>query len=131
MLPFLRSFLFQNNHLFAAVIFSQYLLFQSKTFTEQPLLEKRQFFRADTFRNTDFFGGETVSNKEIFRRGPFSNEELLRNFFRRVTFWKKLIFQKSNIPHCLLFLDSYFFRVATFSEHTFFRKLLLQFVYIS
>ena len=38
------------------------------------------------------------------------------NFFRRVTFWKKLIFQKSSIAHCLLFLKSYFFRVATFAK---------------
>ena len=38
------------------------------------------------------------------------------NFFRRVTFWKKLIFQKSSIAHCLLFLESYFFRVATFAK---------------
>ena len=33
-------------------------------------------------------------------------------FFRRATFCKKLAFQKNNIPHYLLFLESLFFRVG-------------------
>ena len=61
--------------------------------------------------------------------------------FGKATFWKKLIFQKSNIPHYLLFLDSclfiattfskdatfyssYLFRRAAFLQHTFAEELL-------
>ena len=36
------------------------------------------------------------------------------NFFRGARFWKKLTFQKSNIPHYLPFLYSFLFRAATF-----------------
>ena len=35
---------------------------------------------------------------------------------RRATFCKKLVFQKINIPHYLLFLKNYLFIVATFSK---------------
>ena len=116
LLIFLKSFLFQNIHLFVAAIFSEQLLFQRKTSTKQAFLENRWFFRICTFWSKDFFGGENVYNKNIFRRGTFSNQVLLRsiNFFRRVTFWNKLIFRKCNIPNCILFLDRYFFRVLTF-----------------
>ena len=54
-----------------------------------------------------------VLNKDIFRRGTF----LTRYFcaaFPEELFLEKVIFQKSNVAHCLLFLDSYFFRTVTF-----------------
>ena len=122
-----------------AVIFSEQLLFQKKTSTKQPLLEKRWFFRICIFRSNYLFAGETVQNKNIFKRGTFSSQVFLRsiNLFRRVTFWKKLIFWKCNIPYYLLFLDSYFFRVAaylkdllsiaaTVSEQLLFHKIFFQ-----
>ena len=116
-LLFLRSFLFlEQSPLGSSQFFSEQLPLLRKTSTKQPLLENRQFFKVGTFENKDLFDGETAQNKNIFGRGTFSNQALLRsiNFFRRVTFWKKLISRKCNIPHCLLFLDTYFFRVATF-----------------
>ena len=49
------------------------------------------------------------------------------NLFRRATFWKKMIFQKSNIPHHLLFLKSCLFKVATFSkDSTFYSSYLFR-----
>ena len=50
------------------------------------------------------------------KKSDFSSLALLSssNFFWKITFLKKLFFQKSNTPHYLHFLESYFFRVATF-----------------
>ena len=103
---------------------------------------------------------ELVPNKDIYRRATFSNHVLLHsiNFFRidifltkvliqkvffleQLRFKKKLIFQKSTIPKCILFwratfsewllfqktclsISSYCFRRATFSQHTFSENLL-------
>ena len=124
---FSRNFLFKNSHLFAAVIFFRIATLSEQKFYRQPLLENRYFFRADSFLNTELFGVETVYNKDIFRRGTFLNQMLLHNFFRKVTFW-------NNIPHCLHFLDSYIFRVTTFSEehtsqHTFSKEILFRSYY--
>ena len=48
-------------------------------------------------------------------------------FFRKVTFWKKLIINKGNILHGLLFVESYLFRTATFSkDSTFYSSYLLR-----
>ena len=115
--------------------FSEWLLFQNKTSIEQSLLERSQFLRTGTFWSTDILGGETAQNKDISRRGTFSTQVLSRsiNFFRRVTL-RKLIFRNS-IPEQLLFRvvtflkdltvhSSYFFRRATFSQHTFSEEML-------
>ena len=103
--------LLQSNYFNTNVAFSEQLLFQSflkeLPFSEQFPLRSSYFFRIDTF---------SEQNHCIF------------NLFRRLTSWKKPIFQKSNIPYCLPFLESYLFRVANFSKdltfhgHYFFRR---------
>ena len=89
-----------------------------ETFTEQPLHENMKFLKAVTFRYSYFFDGGIFQNTTVFRRPTFSKQVLLHciNFLRRATFWKTVIFQKSNIPHYLLFLENYLFIVATFSK---------------
>ena len=43
------------------------------------------------------------------------------NIFRKATYWKKLIIQKSNTLYYILFLESYLFRAVTFSKEATFR----------
>ena len=126
----------QDIHLFARVIFSEQFLFRCETSTEQPLPENRIELRIH-FATVIFFR-ETVQGKDIYKGATVLKQILLHsiNFFRKVTFWKNLIFQKSNVPHYLLFLESrafrarnfskdatfysnYVFRRATFLQHTF------------
>ena len=60
-----------------------------------------------------------ISTEELlFRSRYFCN-------FRRTTFWRKLIFQKSNIPHYLFLLESYLFRGDTFSKDLIFQSSYL------
>ena len=88
---FLRNFRFQNSRHFAA------LIFQNSSFFRTTLLPGSHFLRIDGslecrhFRKSYFFGRGTSAENQFFRRG---------------TFWKIQIYRKSNIPHCLLFLDS-------------------------
>ena len=106
------SFLEQS--LICRVIFSEQLLFKSKTSTKQPQLENRKLLS----------GTATFSAEEMFRM-KISTEELLfwsRCYCTALTFQKsyfleKANFQKSNIPHYPLFLESYFFRATTFSKN--------------
>ena len=118
-----EQLLFLRSSVFRTVTFSQQLFFQNTTFSERNVYRavtswEQEVFRAVTCRNSDFFGGRIVQNEDIQRRAPFSKQVILRSirFFRRVTFSKKLFFQNRNIPHYLRFLESYLFRVATFSK---------------
>ena len=115
---FFEELFFQNNHFFRSIYLFRIATFSERNSSEQPLFEKRKFFRAVTFPNSYLFGGEIVQNKNIYRRVTFSKRVLLHSMhvFRKATFWKKLTSQKSNIPHYLLFLESYVFGVATFSK---------------
>ena len=47
-------------------------------------------------------------DRDILKLATFSKQVLLHSitFFTKSASWKKLIFQKSNMPHYLLFLDS-------------------------
>ena len=116
----LKEFLFQNSHFFTAVIFSEQLLFQSKTFTEQPL--------TGSSLGQLLFEIGIVYNKNIYIRATFSKQVLLHSisFFRRATFWKMIVFQKRNIPYCLLFLESYLLRAPTFSDELLYHNILFQ-----
>ena len=120
--------------------------FEELPFSEQPPLRSSHFFqnscffrakllpRAGTSLEQLLFGTMTFLVEKLFRIKIFSDQVLfrtryfLRNFSRRVTFWEKPIFWKSNIPHCLLFQDSYFFKrlsiAATFSEELLFHNIL-------
>ena len=74
-----------------------------------------------------------IFSEELFKI-KISKKELLfqsRYFYTASTFseklhlGKKLIFQKSNIPHYLLFLESCHFRAAAFSKDATFSEELL------
>ena len=103
---FFKVLLFKNNHFFAAVIFSEQLLFQSENSIKQPLLVNGKLFRAVTFRSSYLFGGGTVQKVLLHSI----------NVFKKAIFQKKIIFQKSNMPYYLPFLESCLFRAATFSK---------------
>ena len=92
---FFEEIPFQNSHFFAAVIFLEQLLFQGQTSTGQPILENRYFFN----------GTATFWAEELFRINISTKQVLLLSidFFRSATFWKKLIFQKTNISLYLFF----------------------------
>ena len=105
---------------FRAVTFSQELFFQNSFFFGAKLLQSSHFLR---IRNSlgHYFSEQLFFSEELFRI-KISIKELL---FKAGTsaqhqpsqpFWKKLVFQKSNIPHYVLFLGSCLFRAATFSK---------------
>ena len=98
---------------------------------------------------------ELVQNKDIYRRANVLKQVLLNSnnlqqgtfphgdiilsiiivsllgiyytsmFFRTSTFWKRLLFQKNNIPHNLLSADP-LFQKNYFSKHTFLEEVLFQ-----
>ena len=129
---FYRNSCFFRTTAFEQSFFRSYFFkiasFQSKNSSEQTFLENRKLFRAVTFRNNYLFGGGIVQNKDIYRRATFSKQVLLHSIsiFRKATFWKKLISQKSNTPYYLLFLESCRFRVATFSKDATFYSILFK-----
>ena len=135
--------LFQSNYLDTTVTFLERLFLQySCSFwgapsSEQSLFSKQLFFlksyifRSKLLPSSHFLRIGSCLGKLLFRTATFLLEELFRTksskeglpfrgryFCTTPTFSEKLhfgkIFQKSNIPHYLLFLESYFFRVATF-----------------
>ena len=101
-----RSYVFLKSSFSRTVASSQQLFFQNFYFTstEQHFPENRQFFKRVTFSEqlvfwwSNFFKLRSIIN--FFRTDTLSIKVLLqkRYFFRRSTFWKKLIFQKRNIP---------------------------------
>ena len=133
--------LFQSSRFFAGVIFLEKLLPQRENSTEQPLLENRKFFTAVTFRDSYFFRRNCLGLSYI-KSASFSKQVLLHNInlFRKVTFWKKLIFQNINFRITYFswrpefratsfwkdatFYSSYLFRKATFLQHSFSEELL-------
>ena len=61
-------------------------------------------------------------------RIKISTEQLLRSikFLERATFWEKLIFRRSNIPHYLPFQENVLSIAATFPEELLFHSMLFQ-----
>ena len=88
-------------------------IYRTATFLKQVLLHSNHFFRADSQQKC-FFKIGTSSHRDIIfvLLLLLLVQYFMSMFFRTVTFQKKLIFQKSNIPHYLLFLESHFFRVG-------------------
>ena len=70
---------------------------------------------AVTFRNSCFslFRIKNLKKSYFFKAGTYLHST---NFFRKATFWKKIIFQKSNIPHNLLFLEGFFLERLLFQK---------------
>ena len=115
-----EELLFQNNHFFSAIFF------QSSYFFRAKFLPTNHTLRIGNSLVQLPFG--TVTNRSYLQKRyfTFSKQILLHciNFFKKAKFWKKLLFQKSNIPHYLFFLDGYLF-------HNFFiNRYLLQKSYI-
>ena len=100
---------------FRSTYFSEQLLFSP--FSEQSLFRSSCFFRLASFSERKFYRAAS-QDKDIYKRTAFLKEVPLHsiNFFRKATFLEKLIFQKSNNTHYLLFLDSCLFRAATVSK---------------
>ena len=144
-----------NSYVFGAAVFFSFL--RTVTFSQQLFFQNGFFFMAKILQNSHFLRIKSSSWHLLFRTAIFSlfrikisKKELLfqsryfctvSTFSEKLYFGKKLIFQKSNIPHCLLFLESCFFRApifskdgtfcssylfrrATFLQHTFSEKLL-------
>ena len=108
---------------FRTVTFSQDLFFQNSFIFGAKLLQSRHFLKISSLRQLHFgtaiLSGGTVQDKDIQKRANFSKQVLLHSidFFRKDRFWKKLIFQKSNIPQYiptfsgeLPFQSGYFFK---------------------
>ena len=134
-LPFRSSYFFSQPLFWWALLPGQSLLrssyFLRIAISWEILLENSFSFRAVICRNSYIFGRETCSEQKsylfeadisalqklfqkryFFSKGTSSNEVLFQNSY----FWKKLIFQKGNIPHYVLFLESgCFFKRANFS----------------
>ena len=150
---FWRSYfiLFQSNYFDTTVTFSDQLFLQGSCFffwgalfSEQSLFSKQLFFQKSYFFGAKLLPssyflrigsslGQLLLAEELFRI-KISTEELpfrsryfctASNFIRKATFWKKLIFQKSNIPH-YFFWRATFLIAATFSEELLFYNILIQ-----
>ena len=101
---FFEELLFQNSHFFPAFFSPEYLLVQSETSTQEPNLENRKFFSAVTFQNS--YPQKTSTEELLFRSRFFCTTS---TFSKKARFWKRLLFQKSKIPHYLLFPENYLF----------------------
>ena len=112
-------------------------IYRTATFLKQVLRQSNNFFRIDTFLTKVLF------QKRYFFTWRYNTcitivlllvQYFISMFFRTATFWKKLIFQKSNISHYLLFLESHFFRVVktqlsiadTFSQELLFKTYFIR-----
>ena len=101
---FFEELLFQNSYFFPAFFPPEYLLVQSETSTQEPNLENRKFFSAVTFQNS--YPQKTSTEELLFRSRFFCTTS---TFSKKARVWKRLLFQKSKIPHYLLFPESYLF----------------------
>ena len=136
--------LFQDNFLLGEATSSHF--FRVTTSTQQLLFWDSYFFRTAAFfpffRTVTFL--QEFQDKDIQKRANFLKQLLLHNmnFFRKDRFWKKLIFQKSNIPQYIppffwkaAFLERLLLQktlpsiTATFSEELLFYNVLVQKTY--
>ena len=105
--------LVQNKNIYRRATFWSRYFYIATAFSEQILFQQRYFFERATFSH-----GDIILNIVIVL---LLVKYYISIFFRKATFWKKLIFQKSNIPHYLLFLKSHFSIAGTFSEELLFK----------
>ena len=101
---FFEELLFQNSHFFPAFFSPEYLLVQSETSTQEPNLENRKFFSAVTFQNS--YPQKTYTEELLLWSRFFCPTSI---FSKKARFWKRLLFQKSKIPHYLLFPENCLF----------------------
>ena len=111
---FFEELLFSEQSLFPSIFFFRiilYLLVQGDTSTEKPNFENRKFFGAVTIQNS--YPQKTSTEELLFPSRFFCTTS---TFSKKARFLKKLLFQKSKVPHYLLFLESYLFN-AFFINH--------------
>ena len=121
---FFEELRFQNNHVLAAVIFSEYKLFRSETSTKQPLFENRKFSVGQLLLGTATFLAEELFRvkSSFFKAGASAQHQLFQEsyVFRKANF-------SENILHYLLCLESYLSRVTTFPKNIiFYRRCLFR-----
>ena len=119
----------------------------------KELVQNKDIYRRATFWSRYFYTATTISKQILFQQRYFFKKSyfftrrynnyiiivllvwyFIFMFFRTVTFWKKLIFQKTNILHWLLVLVSSFFVVGktqlfmagTFSEGLLFKTCIFK-----
>ena len=118
----------QSLIVYAALVFSEQPFFRTKLLPSSQVLKvgslKQLLFGTDTFLVDRLFRIKVHTKELLFWSRYFCTAS---TFSEELHFRKKLIFQKSNIPHYLLFLDSWRFRVASFSkEVTFYSGYLFR-----
>ena len=120
-----KNYLFTLIQSNTRVTFSEQLVLQDSFFFEEVLSRTVTFSPHSFFRTATFFRPKLLPSNHILRirnflaqlpfetatyiRATFSKQILLhnKNFFRKAKFWKKLLFQKSNIVYYLFFLEGY------------------------
>ena len=103
----------RNSYFFMKELVQNKDIYRIVTFLKQILLHSNDFFRTDIFSTKVLFQKRyffTRRNNTCIIIVLLLVQYFISMFSRTVTFWKKLVFQKSIIPHYLLFLES------TFSE---------------
>ena len=114
----------RNSYIFRAAIFSEQMLFSP--FWDQSLFQSTfsVISRAKILQSSPFLRLRSSLWQFLFGTAVFS---LFKIKISKRDFSEKLIFQKSNILHYLLFLESCFFRAATFSKDgTFYSSYLFR-----
>ena len=124
---FFEELFFQNSHFFRSSYFFRKATFSERNFYPAATFWEWKFFRAVTFQNSYLLAEELFRIKISTEELPFRSRYFCTasNFIRKDTFWKKLIFQKSNIPH-YFFWRATFLIAATFSEELLFYNILIQ-----
>ena len=101
-------------------------LIRIKISTEELLFKSSYFCNAKTFSEQILFNKGTSSKKYFLRTDTFQQRYFFKRntFSEQLTFWKKLIFQKTDIriTHYVLFLERHFVRVATLSKDLIFHN---------
>ena len=137
---------FSRSHFIRTATSLQQLFFQNNNFFRAKVLRSSYFLRIGCslvqllFEKVSFLVEELVQNKDIYRGATFSKQVNVHSInvfgtaLRKRFFSEQLLFGK--IPHHLLFLKSYFFRMAffkkrlsvavTFLEGLLFHKILFQ-----
>ena len=121
--------IFRNSHFFSAFFFFFFRIaaFSDRNFCRETTPQEQEILQRSYLL-------EQISTEDIYRRATFSKQILLHNinFFKKARSWKKLLFQKSNILHYLLILESCLFNAffinhcLLFSKELFFYNMPIQ-----
>ena len=130
---FFRASDFWRSSIFRTVTSLQQLFFQNSYLLRAKLLPSNHQLRTASSLGQLIVGRATFLVEGLLRI-KISTEELLfrsryfcttSTFSEKLHFGKKPFFYENNIPYYPLFLESYFFRVATFSKDVIFHSSYL------